>query len=631
MPISADVQKQLNDIDWSLGWFDFALDVISSNFETLRQEFLTADPAKGKIFSDFQDIIGFKSSEVYSTLMRIQELALGTTQAFYRKYHGPFRDEAGSSLAEAQRGLIHSFESFLTQYKSVVDISIKFAFAFACAGITLPRRIDSFEKLMKIIDENKEPYYSLAIKSGLFSHFISDRSELQDVTNYRDYIIHHAYLTPEKAAEGVGGHLFFKYWLPKLTQKGPREYDIDTKSHIQLDVFCRTKLFLLFSILATITDSLFTDQIKEPHIKALQAENPELVKQVLVRISSKEVFADRVVDENGLRVLLRENSIDFGELSEESKHSERQFEGTKSYDGRDMSYLMEKIFYKPIGKVRVFKTRYIYDRDWRPPTDDRSTYGVTVAGVSIADFISSSGDAARIMDHLRRCGIVYVSKLRGAPRYASVKDDLKDLVLSLSGLSQIKWSMIQNPEMKYFRPRTAEETEQTKAILGKGAEEYLRKEDQDRERIQEDYRKWKEQPEHYHPIPMDIVRDSKVLQRISHQDFVAEKKQGFANWKSNKIIHLVTKPDGSTDRIESQFFPDEVFKKEKIEEIIGECEEAWSGEPKHFLDDEAESLKMHKEQYEKDVKNAREQFADIVKKYDYLKPVFASINKDVAW
>ncbi len=630
MPIAPETEKNLNDTSWALGWFDFALDVISSNFETLKQEFQKADPVKGSIFSDFQDRIAFKSSETYSTLMKIEELIAGTTQAFYRKYHGPFREEeAGSSLAEVQRNLIYTFESFLAQYKSLLDISIKFAFAIASAGMTAPGRIDSFESLMRTMDENREPAHSVASGSGLFSAFMTDRVELQDIKNYRDYIIHHAYLNQQKVAEGVGGHIFFKFSLPTLTQTGPREYDVDAKSQIQLDVFCRRKMFLLFTILATLTDNMFTDQIKEPHIKALQGENPELIKQVLTKIAGKEAFADRVMDEDGLRAFLRQKGIEFGELAEENKHSEREHEGVKSYDGHDMSYLMEKIAYKPIGNVRVFKTSWVYDREWKPPTENKSTYGMTVAGVSLEDFISGSADIGRIMNHMKGCGIVYVSKLKGAPRYASVKDDLKALVLSLTSLTQIKWMMIQYPETKYFRARTPEETEQTKAAVGAGAEEYLKREDQDRERLQKEYQEWKKEPEHVYPMPLDVMREKTVVQRISHRDFVAEKKQSFSNWKSNKIIRFLTRQDGTVDKFEDQLLPNDMFNEEMLWKIIAKCEEAWKEPPRHFLEYEEESVKMHKELYEKDVKKTKEQFADVIKKYEYLWPAFTLMNKDV--
>ena len=629
MPIDAETTKKLNDISWSLGWFDFALDVVVSNLTTLKEEFLPIDPTRGRVFSDFHDIIRFKSSELYSTLMKIEELVLGTTQAFYKKYHGPFREEvAGSVLADVERSLIYSFESFLTQYKSLLDISLKFAFALCSMGQKLPRRMDSFEKLMRIVREKKEPYYRMINDSGLFSDFIADTGELQDVKNYRDYIIHHAFLSPEKAVEGIGGHLFFKYWLPTLTQKERGEYTVDAKSQIRLDYFCRKKLYVLFTILERLTDSLFTDRIKEPHIKALKGENPEVAKQALERIARKEVFADTIMHEDELRVFLAQKGIDFGEFVEESRHSERQFEGMKSHDDRDISYSIEKVFYRPVGNVRIFKTSFLYDRDWKPSIENEPTYGVTVTGVSVEDFVSGSQDIARMLNHLRGCGIVYVSSFQGTARYASIREDLKGLMLSLSDLSQFKWSMIQVPEMKYFRARTPEETQNTRTILGKDADEFLRKEDQDRERIQEEYRKWKEQPEHYHERPFEIASGSRVVQRISHRDFEAEKKRDFVNWKSNKIIHLHVKEDGSVDRIEMRLLPDAMFTEKMLSELITKCQETWKEEPKHFLDLEKEFLERNRERYVQDVKKVRERFADIVKKYDYLKLVFASINKD---
>jgi hypothetical protein len=630
MPTDPETEKNLNDISWSLGWFDFALDVIASHLTTLKEELLAIDPARAKVFSDFYDVIRFKSSELYSTLMKIEELVLGTTEAFYKKYHGPFREEAaGSVLADAERSLIYSFESFLTQYKSLLDISIKFAFALCSVGQKLPRRIDSFERLVKTIDAKREPYYKIVNDSALFSKFDDERGELQDIKNYRDYIIHHAFLSPEKAAQGVGGHLFFKYWLPTLTQKGGGEYTADTSSQTRLDFFCRKKLYVLFTILVSLTDTLFTDQIKEPHIKALKREDPELVKQILVRIARKEAFADRIMNEGELRAFLALRGIDFGEFVEQSRHSERQSDGMKSHDGRDMSYLLEKVSYKPVGNVRIFKTSYVYDRDWKPPTELEPTYGVVVTGVSVEDFVSGSQDIGRILKHLRGCGLVYTSSYQGAARYASMREDLKGLILSLSDLSQFKWVTIQIPEMKYFRPRTPEETENIRRILGEGADEFLRKEDQERERIQDEYRKWKEQPKHYHEGPLEIESSSRIVQRIFHRDFEAEKKQDFVNWKTNKIVHLNVKKDGALDRVEMQLLPDEMFTEMKLGELITKCQEIWKEEPTHFLDMMEEFLKRDKQQYEEDVKKARARIADIVAKYDYLKPVFASINKDV--
>lgn len=630
MPIDPDTLKQLNDVSWSFGWFDFALDVIASNLTTLKEEFPSINATKGKIFSEFYDVIRFKSSELYSTLMKVEELILDSTQAFYRKYHGPFREEAGGGiLADVERNLIYSFESFLTQYKSLLDISMKFAFAVCSLGQKLPKRMDSFERIMKTIDAKEEPYYKAIVGSGVFSDFVAERDELEDIKNYRDYIIHHAFLSPEKAVEGIGGNLSFKYWLPTLTQKAPGEYAIDSSSLVQLNHFCRRKLYVLFTILDRLTDSLFADEIKEPHIKALEGENPQLVEQILVRIARKEAFADRVMEEDELRLFLARKGIDFGELVEESRYPERQFEGWKTPDGRDMSYALEKIFYKPVGSVRIFKNTYVYDCDWKPPVELKPSFGVTVTGVSVEDFVAGSPDIPRILNHLRGCGLVYVSKFEGAPRYASIREDLKQLISNLSALSQFRWSMIQIPEMKYFRPRTPEETKNTRAILGKGAEEFLRKEDQDRERIQEEYRKWKEQPEHYHEAPLDIMSDNKVIMRISHKEYAVEKKLDFANWKSNKMVLLPTRKNGSVDRLEVPLFPNGMFSEERLDKLIATCQETWEKEPEHFLDMEKEFLERDRKRYEQDVKTVRERFAAIIEKYAYLKPVFASINKDV--
>ena len=537
------------------------------------------------MFSDFYDIILFKSAELYSTLMKIKELILSTTLAFYKKYHGPFREEIGGSvLLEVERNLIYTLESFLTQYKSFLGISIKFAFTLCSVGQKLNKQIDSFEKLMRVTDKQEKPYFTIINSSGLFSDFIAERRELEDVKNYRDYIIHHAFLSPEIVAEGIGGHLLFKYQLPVLTQTGRWKYTIDPKSFIRLDYFCRKKLYILLTIIEKITDKLFTDQIKRPHIEALKKENPELIKRILLRIAKKEVFADRVMYEDELRIFLAQRGIDFGEFVEESRWSERQSEGMRSPDGKDMSYLIEKIFYKPVGNVRIFKTSYIYDRDWKPSMEVKPTYGIVVTGVSVEDFISGSQDMARILTHLRGCGLVYISKFQSTIRYASTREDLKALVSNLSALSQFKWSFIQTPEMKYFRPRTTEETENTRRILGEGANEFLKKEDQERERIQAEYQEWKKQPKKYHERPVTVMKDKQVVQRISHREFEEEKRREFVNWKSNKIIHQRTENDRIINQVEVRLVPDEMFSDKMVNDIITKCEEAWKDKSKHFLE-----------------------------------------------
>lgn len=51
----------------------------------------------------------------------------------------------------------------------------------------------------------------------------------------------------------------------------------------------------------------------------------------------------------------------------EAVNTERVFEGHKSVDGKDMSYIQKRTFFKPLlGYLHINKLEHIYDRDWKP-------------------------------------------------------------------------------------------------------------------------------------------------------------------------------------------------------------------------------------------------------------------------
>lgn len=205
------IQEKLKDFIWSLSEFDRLIDIILSNLGTLKEELTGKDSEKEKIVGKYYDIFNFKIETLYSLLIKLEELIFSTTFAYYRKYHSSVRGEL--SLVEfetAKREVSYIFDSFLTQYKSLLDLAVKFAFSYTSIGQKLPVKIDTFGRLLILIDERDKPKYqqTYAILEKVISPLIKNRGALEDIAMYRDYIIHHGYVKHQLAAKSTEGHVF---------------------------------------------------------------------------------------------------------------------------------------------------------------------------------------------------------------------------------------------------------------------------------------------------------------------------------------------------------------------------------------------------------------------------------------
>lgn len=626
------IQDRIKDLDWSLSEFDRIIDVILSNLVTIGEE-LQGNPDKERIARDFHDVVSFKIETVYSLLIKLEELIFDTTFAYYKKYHGVIRGEI--SLVEfesAKREVSYIFDSFLAQYKSLLDLAVRFAFLFSFADSSLSKvvsKIDSFGNMLDIIVKRSKSRFKKIHKAidksgksahmeNLFQSFVRSQADLEEINDYRHYIIHHGYVRHQFVAKSIEGHTLFSYWIPRLVRTGKARYKVDSEMALRIDYFCREKFHLLLSLIAELTDLLYDDDFRRPYIRRLKTFSPELVRDVLLRISRKEVMADRVfISKEELRAFLKSRNIDFSELVEDFEHSENP---------ENMSMFLEKTYYKPIGNIRVFRNRFIY-RDGSKAAEDKfkPTYGLTITGANFSDFISRNPQVNDVLDILRKSGLAYVIRSHNETRYASVRNDLKSLVVTLRELSRFKWSFIQVPEMKYFRERTSEETEMTRKILGDGANDFLRKEDEEKERIQREYEEWKKIPQHYFENSIDIVdKNDRVIARITHREFLEERKTGFENWKRNRRIMYI---DGKTQTL--PFFADKEMDQKWFKDLVRKCEENWVGQPKHFLELEKEWVEKHKEEYRASLDQTKKGFAEIIEKYDYLMPVLRLLNQDV--
>lgn len=501
---------KIKDFNWSLGEFDGIINVILSNLTTLKEELHGKNPEKEKIASDYHDILNFKIETVYSLLIKLEELIFNTTFAYYRKYHGSIRGELNLvEFENVKREASYIFDSFLAQYKSLLDLAVKFASEFTLADhpqLSKQAHLDSFENMSDImikLDKSKfKRAYRLLDKSGkfaclknLFQNFIKERIFLEEIKDYRDYIIHQGYVRHQLKGKSAEGQVIFSYWIPRLVRTG-KTYKTDPSTNLRLEYFCREKMFLLLSLIAEITDLIYDETFKQPYIDKLGTFPPELVKDVILRISRKDFWADKVLPEEELKVFLKSKGIDFYELVEDYTYTEGEKKDTKK-TRKEIFSSFEKVYYKPIGNVRVFRTRFVLEgrKTAEKPSAherlERAMYGVTLSSLSLRDFVSQKPELADILDKLHRAGLIYVIKTKDEIRYASVKYDLTSLIVSLDELSRFKWSFIQIPETDYFRPRTPKETETTRKILGDKTDEYLRNKDKEREEIWKEYRNGK--------------------------------------------------------------------------------------------------------------------------------------------
>ena len=383
-------------------------------------------------------------------------------------------------------------------------------------------------------------------------------------------------------------------------------------------------------LVAQMTDHIYDDKMRQPYISKIGTFQPELVKDVLLKISRKGFWADRVfIDEKQFEAFLTSKGIDRSELIEDFTYSE--YDKKKGKKGKNF-LAVEKVHFKPIGQLSVFRTKFITDFEKKKPSTERlerPSYGVTFSNLTLKEIVDKNPQFADVLDTLLRAGLVYMAKTKEEIHYGSIRDDLKALVFSLKELSDYKWAHIQVPEMKYFRPRTQEETETARRILGDRTDAFLKKEDEEKKELQKEYEEWKKEPVHYFENFVDVIdKDNNLLSRISHRDFLEEQKVNFKNWKQNKLITIYEE----NGNVETAIFPlaGEKAKDPKwLDRLIKTCKKRWKGKPEHFLDWEKKSIRKSKKEYNTYVKKTQKQFAPCIKKYNNLEPILRLLNSDV--
>ncbi len=378
------------------------------------------------------------------------------------------------------------------------------------------------------------------------------------------------------------------------------------------------------NITGKLTDQLFNSDILKRNIERLRTCNPEDIAQVLERLEGKGVRFSKLMDEEQLSQFLSVRGIAIEELVEDSRETRRLNEGVEGALGQDMSYLHTWITYKPIDNLRIIKNIENYDRDWKPPIDNKPLYAISEYGVTVQDFQRIS-NVELILESLRGCALLYSTQTSKSHKYMSLRSDLSSLIESLVGLKDFKWPMILFPEIRYFRKRTAEEIRHLRKLEGEKADEILRKEDLEREKIQKEYDEFKKNPEH----PVKIItfwdRETKeVLCKITIEEYLSEKGADFSNWKRNKHVE-----SREGQKLEYDLIPQNKFSQDRISQMIQGCKDKFEKKPSHWLDTERGFIERNKKTYQEKIEADRKKYADVVRKYDYLIPALKVINSDI--
>lgn len=608
--------KKLNDVTWTYSWFDVTTDKIISNIFTIKND-LKKTSRKYKILNNYEDILNFKIKGVYDSLMKIHSLQTDTTSKFYRKYHGPFRDEIGKGVfEEIKREITYALESFLTKLKSLIDLSIKFAFQMATMNNPTQRTIDSLEKLNRLhTNRNSEILWNTLKSTHYFSDFIKQRSSLNHLKNYRDIIIHEGYLKIRISNSITNGEILFQYKIP-LVKRNQIDKKISRTNYLDIIPFSRRYFYEILDILEKFVNRLFDKTIKELHLKELLKFDHDNTVKILCKMSARgNLGEDYFPTKAKLNKYLLDNEIDPDELIEYNKtiHESK----SKRFDDHSTTTYVN---YVPIKGLAVYSVESI-DRISGKEIKDRISFHIQ-HHESFDEEYSKIKHYDKILKHLQGYGLIYTSQTK-EKRIMPLENDLKKLIYHLLNLNQDKWT-IQLMIHKYINPLTAVE-DWFKLSYGNKFEEHMKKDEEEHKPELERYGKWKKDP-YYDEKPITTTNQKGItLNTISYQDYKQERKLNFVNWYRNKIIRFDTKKEEAL----YPMFPVNYFTKNEIDELIKFCKQRWNKKPYNFTYNKLLTLKKDKKQYEKNISQTKQDFKNSLFKYRKLKLFLKLINTDI--
>jgi hypothetical protein len=605
--------EKLNDLSWVYTWFDNTIDEIISNMSTVKNEYVQSDPIKKK-FIEYERILDFKIKETYNTLMKLHVLSLETPIGFYKKYHGPYRDEIGKGpFEEIKREFTYTLESFLTQLKSLIDLSIKFGFEIS--NVVLPRNvlpIDSFGLLVQSRKNTgrQQNTWQIIKATNFFPDYISNKSGLFEIQNYRDVIVHERHIPLQISTLMNKGEISFSYSIPKI--KGNRKKRTVSEAEL-IDVieFSRAKFFLVLTIILNLTNKFFTKEIKQQHLIELLKYNHNDIAKILCKMAVKGKLGEKwFKDKDDVNAYLLKNNIHPEELIEYTK----TIRENKRHSSIDIT---EWIEYVPINGLEFYKVKSKYESNGKVITDSES-YHLRILDLDQETY-TKINDSDNILKHLQGCGLAYRISTDDK-KFGPLEKDLKELIYHLLTLNQNKWT-IQLAIHKYIEH--LDEVEQVIGIIH--GENYLERKKTETESIlaeMERYEKWKKDP-YYDQRPQEIIDNEKnVLNKIYPHDYLDEVKVNFVNWRKNVIIRHDT-------GVSEQLLSPKTGLTEIIEKLIGHCSKRWKKKPHNYTDRELKRLKKDKKIYQKNIQDAKQNFRIQIRKYSKLKPILKLINADL--
>jgi len=617
--INQQTKTELLDTNQTYTLFDNYIDRILSNTETLKEEYESSDAAKSKILGEYHGIFDYKIRQVYDTLMGIHDLIQNTSNQYYRKYHGPYRHEIGEGLFdEIRRNVTYDFESYLAQLKTLLDLTVKFAYEI-CFTSNAPMRIDSLGKFFtRVYDKKNSPgirnNWRIMKRTMFFSEIVKERNQLYEMENYRNHIIHQGYLDLQISHIPEQKEIMFDYKIPHVIWRN-RKLVVSKTRYDNLTSFCREKYLLVLEILLNLTDKMYDPSIIKRNTKELLQFRKEDVAEIIKKLGRKGRWAEKwLKNESIAKEFLKDYNIDLDELVVENyeKH-----ESELRKDDPDLVNYDERITYKPIKGIQVYKTKHVIGRG-----KDIKTFGWdfhVLKVEAVEEEYSKIPYAAKILECLRKCNLISLIS-KNPNSYGSFNEDLKKYLAALENANFVKWSQVQYHSFEYVRePYLDEKQELAKHHKNKeDFEKHLEEITKKRKEAKEEYKEWLKDPYEKRPLRF-TYKNKKPLGSISKEDFLKEKKQKFNNWKQNKIT--ITKPNGK-----------KIIRKlvdKKPEDFIEECKKHWNKKSYNFYEGMRKMPISGRKSYRKKILKIKKEYKNTIKKYAALKPILKLINYDI--
>ena len=194
----------------------------------------------------YYESLFFKMEELYTLLFDIEKSIHNLPFEYYSTYFGPFKEPNSKRKGfyektirgkEAKNRITFRFDSFLSQYISLIDLIIKHCWEILREKdttlkekkrISLGSILASLRK--KEIDEN----------NILIKNIKKYKKEFNEIKNYRNCVIHYSSIKMDDGSKRTEtGHTQTNIWIPKIERKPNDEYYLYEKNRKSLSYYSR--------------------------------------------------------------------------------------------------------------------------------------------------------------------------------------------------------------------------------------------------------------------------------------------------------------------------------------------------------------------------------------------------------